>query len=103
MEKLDCREAARGRPMAIPMKKFKKILKPEIPEKEKIMDIGDKVQHFGTGSIGTVIDSSYEVETPFQQLCVQWEDDKAPHKDSWERRESLAIAEQRPYDFSICK
>ena len=32
------------------------------------MDIGDKVQHFGTGSIGTVIDSSYEVETPFQQL-----------------------------------
>ena len=42
------------------------------------MDIGDKVQHFGTGSIGTVIDSSYEVETPFQQLCVQWEDDLAP-------------------------
>ena len=45
------------------------------------MDIGDKVQHFGTGSVGTVIDSSYEVETPFQQMCVQWEDDKAPHKD----------------------
>ena len=43
------------------------------------MDIGDKVQHFGTGSIGTVIDSSYEVETPFQQMCVQWEDDLAPH------------------------
>ena len=34
------------------------------------MDIGDKVQHYGTGSIGTVIDSSYEVETPFQQMCV---------------------------------
>jgi hypothetical protein len=33
------------------------------------MDIGDKVQHYGTGSIGTVIDSSYEVETTFQQ-CV---------------------------------
>jgi len=42
------------------------------------MDIGDKVQHFSTGSIGTIIDSSYEVETPFQQMCVVWEDDKAP-------------------------
>ena len=65
------------------------------------MEIGDKVQHFGTGSIGTVIDSSYEVETPFQQMCVQWEDDLAPHKDSWERRVSLSIVETPAYDFSI--
>ena len=67
------------------------------------MDIGDKVQHFGTGSIGTVIDSSYEVETPFQQMCVQWEDDLAPAKDSWERRNDLSIVETPAYDFSLCK
>ena len=65
------------------------------------MDIGDKVQHFGTGSIGTVIDSSYEVETPFQQMCVQWEDDLAPYKDSWEHRKSLSVVEAPLYDFSI--
>ena len=65
------------------------------------MDIGDKVQHFGTGSIGTVIDSSYEVETPFQQMCVQWEDDLSPHKDSWERRNDLSMVEAPVYDFSI--
>ncbi len=66
------------------------------------MDIGDKVQHFGTGSIGTVIDSSYEMETPFQQqLNVQWEDDLAPHRDSWERREALSIIPHEPYDFTI--
>ena len=68
------------------------------------MDIGDKVQHFGTGSVGTIIDSSYEVDTPFQQqLNVQWEDDLAPHKDSWERRESLSIAAAAAYDLTICK
>ena len=65
------------------------------------MDIGDKVQHFGTGSVGTIIDSSYEVESPYQQLCVQWEDDLAPRKDSWERRESLASVPAQLYDFSI--
>ena len=65
------------------------------------MDIGDKVQHFGTGSIGTVIDSSYEVETPFQQMCVVWEDDLAPYKDSWERREALSMVETPVYDFRI--
>ena len=66
------------------------------------MDIGDKVQHFGTGSVGTVIDSSYEVETPFQQqLNVQWEDDLAPHKDSWERRQDLNVVVPTPYDFHI--
>ena len=66
------------------------------------MDIGDKVQHFGTGSVGTIIDSSYEVDTPFQQqLNVQWEDDLAPHKDSWERREALSIIPPVPYDFTI--
>ena len=65
------------------------------------MDIGDKVQHFGTGSVGTVIDSSYEVETPFQQLCVQWEDDLAPHKNSWERRADLDVVLAAAYDFHI--
>ena len=66
------------------------------------MDIGDKVQHFGTGSVGTIIDSSYEVDTPFQQqLNVQWEDDLAPHKDSWEHRNSLSIVGTPAYDFSI--
>tara|TARA_Y100000593_G_scaffold2234_1_gene4405 strand:+ start:2053 stop:2256 length:204 start_codon:yes stop_codon:yes gene_type:complete len=65
------------------------------------MDIGDKVQHFGTGSMGTVIDSSYEVETPFQQLCVQWEDDLAPHRDSWERRQDLSVVLSPAYDFNI--
>jgi hypothetical protein len=34
-------------------------------------------------------------------LCVQWEDDKAPHKDSWERRETLSIIPHDHYDFSI--
>jgi|TARA_Y100000296_G_C5107338_1_gene223259 hypothetical protein len=66
------------------------------------MDIGDKVQHFSTGSIGTIIDTTYDMETPYQQqLCVQWEDDKAPHKDSWERREFLAPVSTQPYDFTI--
>jgi hypothetical protein len=63
------------------------------------MDIGDKVQHFSTGSIGTVIDSSYEMETPFQQMCVQWEDDKALYTSSWERQESLLAVQL--YNFSI--
>jgi hypothetical protein len=67
------------------------------------MDIGDKVLHFGTGSVGTIIDSSYEVETPFQQMCVVWEDDLAPYKDSWERRNDLSIVETPVYDFTISK
>ena len=65
------------------------------------MDIGDKVQHFSTGSIGTIIDTSDEIGTPLQQLCVQWEDDLAPYKDSWERREVLAPVSTHRYDFSI--
>jgi len=65
------------------------------------MDIGDKVQHFGTGSIGTVIDSSYEVGTPFQQMCVVWEDDLSLYKDSWERSEALSIIPHEPYVYSF--
>ena len=65
------------------------------------MDIGDKVQHFGTGSVGTVIDSSYEAETPFQQLCVQWEGDLSSYKDSWERRDALSIIPHEPYSLNI--
>ena len=65
------------------------------------MDIGDKVQHYSTGSMGTVIDSSYELATPFQQMCVQWEDDLAPHKNSWERTDDLSIIPHEPYDFTI--
>ncbi len=65
------------------------------------MIVGDKVQHYGTGSIGTVIDLTHEVSTPFQQMCVQWEDDLAPHKDSWERSEALSIIPHEPYVYSF--
>ena len=65
------------------------------------MDIGDKVQHFSTGSIGTIIDTSYELGTPLQQLCVQWEDDKSSYKDSWERRDDLSAVPEAVYDFLI--
>ena len=65
------------------------------------MIVGDRVQHYGTGSVGTVIDSTYEVSTPFQQMCVQWEDDKAPHGDSWERPENLSLLSPEPYIYSF--
>ena len=52
------------------------------------MDIGDRVQHFNTGSVGTVIDSVYSMGSDFQQMCVQWEDDKAPR----EIRGNVALA-----------
>lgn len=65
------------------------------------MNIGDKVQHFTTGLVGTVIDSVYEVETPFQQMCVQWEDDSALYRDSWERSFDLSIVSAETNNFSI--
>lgn len=66
------------------------------------MDIGDKVQHASTGSIGMVIDTTYELATPYQQqLCIQWEDEKSPHKDSWERRDTLSIIPHKPYVYSF--
>ena len=65
------------------------------------MDIGDRVQHFDTGSVGTVIDSVYSMGSDFQQMCVQWEDDKAPERDSWEMSHSLSIIPHQPYDFTI--
>ena len=65
------------------------------------MDIGDRVQHFNTGSVGTVIDSTYSMGSDFQQMCVQWEDDKAPERDSWEMSYSLSIIPHQPYDFTI--
>jgi len=65
------------------------------------MDIGDKVQHFSTGSIGTVIDTVYSMGSDFQQMCVQWEDDKAPERDSWEMPQSLSVLSTPVYDFSI--
>ena len=55
------------------------------------MEIGDKVQHYSTGSVGTVLDSSYEVESPRQQFLVQWEDSLSPSKDSWEQDLDLSI------------
>ena len=74
------------------------------------MDIGDKESttfwNRFYGYCGTVIDrSSYEVETPLTaaEVCVQWEDDLAPHKDSWERRNDLSMVEAPLYDFSISK
>ncbi len=65
------------------------------------MDIGDRVQHFSTGSIGTVIDTVYSMGSDFQQMCVQWEDDKAPERDSWEMSQSLSVLSAPVYDFSI--
>ena len=64
------------------------------------MIVGDKVQHYGTGSIGTVIDSTYEVSTPFQQMCVHWDDDKAPHRDSWERPAELSVIPHQTYNYT---
>ena len=54
------------------------------------MDIGDKVQHYSTGSVGTVLDSSYEVESPRRQFLVQWEDDLSYSRDSWEQSIDLS-------------
>ena len=55
------------------------------------MQIGDKVQHYSTGSVGTVLDSSYELESPRRQFLVQWEDDRSLSRDSWERTTDLSI------------
>ena len=58
------------------------------------MDIGDKVQHFSTGSVGTVLDSSYELESPRRQFLVQWEDTLSLSKDSWECSTDLSMIPQ---------
>jgi len=55
------------------------------------MEIGDKVQHYSTGSVGTVLDSTYELESPMRQFLVQWEDDRSFSRDSWERTTDLSI------------
>jgi len=55
------------------------------------MQIGDKVQHYSTGSVGTVLDSSYELESPRRQFLVQWEDTLSLSKDSWEQSADLSI------------
>ena len=65
------------------------------------MVIGDKVQHFSTGSIGTVIDTVYSMGSDFQQMCVQWEDNKSSYGDSWEMPQSLSVLSTPVYDFSI--
>ncbi len=65
------------------------------------MTVGDRVQHYETGSVGTVIDSTYEVGTPFQQMCVQWEDDLAAEKDTWERTDDLSLLSPPPYNYSF--
>jgi len=54
------------------------------------MQIGDKVQHYSTGSVGTVLDSSYELESPRRQFLVQWEDTLSLSKDSWEQSVDLS-------------
>jgi hypothetical protein len=59
-------------------------------ERKLEMEIGDKVQHFNTGSVGTVLDSSYEIESPRRQFLVQWEDDLSYDRDSWERSVDLS-------------
>ena len=60
-------------------------------ERKLEMQIGDKVQHYSTGSVGTVLDSSYELESPRRQFLVQWEDDRSLSRDSWERTTDLSI------------
>ena len=60
-------------------------------ERKLDMEIGDKVQHYSTGSVGTVLDSSYELESPRRQFLVQWEDDRSFSRDSWERTTDLSI------------
>ena len=59
-------------------------------ERKLEMEIGDKVQHFNTGSVGTVLDSSYEIESPRRQFLVQWEDDLSYSRDSWEQSIDLS-------------
>ncbi len=61
---------------------------------------GDNVKHYAWGSIGPIIDSTYEMSTPYQQMCVQWEDDKAPHRDSWERPDELSIIPHQTYNYA---
>ena len=63
------------------------------------MEIGDKVQHYSTGSVGTVLDSSYELESPRRQFLVQWEDDRSFSRDSWERTTDLSII-PHPYEIN---
>ena len=60
-------------------------------ERELEMEIGDKVQHYSTGSVGTVLDTTYELESPRRQFLVQWEDDRSFSRDSWERTTDLSI------------
>ena len=62
------------------------------------MEIGDKVQHYSTGSVGTVLDSTYELESPMRQFLVQWEDDRSFSRDSWERTTDLSII---PHTYEI--
>lgn len=70
----------------------------DLSEGDKMV-IGDKVRHFSTGSIGTVIDTVYSMGSDFQQMCVQWEDDRSSYRDSWEMPQSLSIIPHQPYDF----
>lgn len=60
-------------------------------ERKLEMQIGDKVQHYSTGSVGTVLDSSYELESPRRQFLVQWEDTLSLSKDSWEQGTDLSM------------
>ena len=62
------------------------------------MEVGDKVQHYSTGSVGTVLDSTYEMESPMRQFLVQWEDDRSFSRDSWERTTDLSII---PHTYEI--
>jgi len=55
------------------------------------MEIGDKVQHYSTGSVGTVLDSTYELESPRRQFLVQGEYNRSFSRDSWERTTDLSI------------
>ena len=62
----------------------------DLSEGDKMV-IGDRVQHFSTGSIGTVIDTVYSMGSDFQQMCVQWEDDRSSYRDSWDLSRLLCM------------
>ena len=78
------------------MIKTLKLFQPLIREIK--MEIGDKLQHYSTGSVGTVLDSTYELESPRRQFLVQWEDDRSFSRDSWERTTDLSIV---PHTYEI--
>ena len=53
--------------------------------------IGSTVQHEATGSVGTVLDTVREAEETRYHYLVQWLDDRAKERSSWELRQDLFL------------